>query len=78
VNWYWIGGIVMVLGGILVMLPLQRMRGRSSGGTQPRRAERSIEEVSTRSEAIAVGASFVGNGAIHAQRTGPGEEFSHG
>ena len=75
VSWYWIGGIVMVLGGILVMLPLQRLRGRSSGGTQPRRAERKVEEeeMATSPEPIAVGASFVqrpqigpgGEGVVH-------------
>ena len=74
-SWYWIGGIVMVLGGILVMLPLQRLRGRSSGGTQPRRAERKVEEeeMATSPEPIAVGASFVqrpqigpgGEGVVH-------------
>jgi cytochrome c-type biogenesis protein CcmF len=60
VSWYWIGGIVMALGGILVMLPLQRLRG-SGGRTAEKRAVRSAETAARAPEAVPVGASFTGN-----------------
>lgn len=58
VSWYWIGGIVMVLGGILVMLPLQRLRGRGTGAMEHKRAARGTDSISRDPEKVAVGAGY--------------------